>query len=81
MTFGADLVILVGAPRGFFNTKNMSFIDYLKSTKAELRHVNWPTRREAVVFTLIVIVISIVVGAYLGVLDFVFTSIIKTFII
>ncbi|OHA58953.1 MAG: preprotein translocase subunit SecE [Candidatus Vogelbacteria bacterium RIFOXYD1_FULL_44_32] len=59
----------------------MSFIDYLKSTKGELKHVNWPTRRQAIVYTVIVIVISIATGFYLGVLDFAFTSVIKEFII
>jgi preprotein translocase subunit SecE len=59
----------------------MSFIDYLKSTKGELKHVNWPTRREAIVYTVVVIAISVSIGAYLGALDFIFASIIKTFFI
>lgn len=59
----------------------MSFINYLKSTKGELKHVNWPTRQQAVLYTVIVIAISIVTGVYLGVLDFGFTSLVKGFII
>ena len=59
----------------------MSFIDYLKSTKGELKHVNWPTRSEAVGYTIIVIIISVAVGAYLGVLDYVFATIVKMLII
>lgn len=59
----------------------MSFIDYLKSTKGELKHVNWPTRNQAIVYTVIVIGLSIATGVYLGVLDFAFTSIIRDLII
>ncbi len=59
----------------------MSFIDYLKSTKGELKHVNWPTRDQAIGYTTIVIVIAIAVGVYLGLLDFAFASIIKGLIV
>ncbi len=51
----------------------MSLIDYLKETRAELRHVSWATRRQAIVFTLLVIGISIGVSLFLGVFDAAFT--------
>ncbi len=57
----------------------MGFINYLKDTRAEMRHVTWPTRQEAVSYTLIVISISIGTGLFLGLLDFVFSSGIKQF--
>lgn len=44
-----------------------------------MRHVTWPTRQEAVSYTLIVISISIGTGLFLGLLDFVFSSGIKQF--
>jgi len=47
--------------------------DYLKETKSELAHVAWPTRRQSAVFTVLVIVISILTAAYLGVFDFIFS--------
>lgn len=52
----------------------MSFVDYLKDTRAELRHVAWPTRTQTVVFTVLVVAISIFVSVYLGVFDYIFTG-------
>lgn len=52
----------------------MKFINYLRDTRAELRHVTWPTKSEAINFTIIVIVISIVTGVFLGLLDFLFAK-------
>jgi preprotein translocase subunit SecE len=52
----------------------MSFIQYLKDTRSELRHVAWPTRMQTVLYTVIVIVLSILVALYLGLFDFVFTT-------
>lgn len=58
----------------------MQFIDYLRDTKAELRHVSWPTKRQAINYTIIVLVISIGTGIFLGVLDFGLAQILKRFI-
>ncbi len=52
----------------------MSFIQYLKDTRSELRHVAWPTRTQTLVYTIIVIVLSIFVALYLGFFDFIFTT-------
>lgn len=48
----------------------MKLVDYIKETRGELRHVTWPTRKQAVVFTVLVIVISLLTAAYLGLFDF-----------
>ncbi len=58
----------------------MGLVDYLRDTKGELKHVNWPTRRVAIGFTITVIFISVFVGFGLGVLDYGFTSIVKRFL-
>lgn len=58
----------------------MMFIDYLRDTKAEMRHVTWPTRKQAVSYTLIVLSISIGTGLFLGLLDFLFAKVIARFI-
>ncbi len=55
----------------------MNVITYLKETVSELKLVRWPTRQETINLTLIVIAISVFVGAYVGGLDFVFTNILK----
>lgn len=52
-------------------------IKFLKEAKKELFRVVWPKREEVVKLTLIVVSLSIVVGLYLGALDFVFTKIIE----
>lgn len=52
----------------------MKFINYLRDTRAELRHVTWPTKNEAINYTIIVIAISIGTGVFLGLLDFIFAK-------
>ena len=50
------------------------FINYLKDTWAELKHVSWPTQKQAGVYTAIVIVISVIVALFAGALDFGFSK-------
>ncbi|MBU6371042.1 MAG: preprotein translocase subunit SecE [Patescibacteria group bacterium] len=52
----------------------MSLANYLSETREELKQVRWPTRRQTFVFMALVIVISVVVAAYLGAFDFLFSS-------
>lgn len=52
----------------------MKLSEYVKDTRAEMAHVNWPTRQQTVRFTVMVIVISIIVAALLGLSDFVFSK-------
>lgn len=49
--------------------------DFLREAYAELRRVTWPTRRQAIRLTLVVITVSVMVGAYVGILDLGFTKI------
>ncbi len=60
-------------------------IKKLKSFIAELRRefkrINWPGRKEALHLSLVVIVISLVVAAFLGALDFLFVTILESFIL
>ena len=49
-------------------------MQYLKDTRAELRHVAWPTRTQTVVYTILVALISVGVALYLGFFDYLFTS-------
>jgi len=43
---------------------------YVTESWAELRKVEWPSRRQVVNLTLIVIVVSAAVGAYIAIIDF-----------
>jgi len=51
--------------------------DFLKETSSELRKVTWPTRPEIVRLTGLVIIISLIVGVFIGGLDFVFTKLLQ----
>ena len=44
-------------------------------TVSELRRVTWPTRDETVRLTIMVIAVSAVIGAFLGVIDILFSEI------
>ncbi|MFA6554583.1 MAG: preprotein translocase subunit SecE [Candidatus Paceibacterota bacterium] len=50
----------------------MKITEYIKDTRAEMNHVNWPTRAETIRFTVLVIAVSLAVSIVLGVSDFVF---------
>jgi len=52
----------------------ISPVAYIKETRDELRKVTWPTQVEIIRLTTIVIIISIIVGLYIGALDFIFTK-------
>ena len=52
-------------------------ITFLKETREELKKVVWPGREQVIQSTIIVILASLIVGLFLGVLDFVFTKLIE----
>jgi len=56
-------------------------ITFLKEVRLELKKVNWPTREEALRYTLIVIGVSLAVAAFLGALDFIFTRLLNMFVL
>lgn len=56
-------------------------ITFLKEVRLEIKKVNWPTRKETIRYTLIVVGVSIAVAAYLGGLDFLFSIILNKFIL
>lgn len=49
-------------------------LQYIKDVRGELKHVSWPTRRQTIVYTVVVIAISLATAVYLGVLDYFFTE-------
>lgn len=69
--------------RAFFRdyTYHMDrFINYLKDTRAELKHVAWPTQKQAAIYTGLVIGISVIVSMFLGLFDYLFTNALNWFI-
>ncbi|MEE8131591.1 MAG: preprotein translocase subunit SecE [Candidatus Paceibacterota bacterium] len=54
---------------------------YLQESQQEFRRVNWPTRKETIRLTLVVIAFSLIVAVFLGALDFLFTYLLEKFFI
>ncbi|MBN1979130.1 MAG: preprotein translocase subunit SecE [Anaerolineae bacterium] len=46
---------------------------YLRDTRAELRKVRWPTRQEAWGLTRIVLVVTVAMALFMGLLDYLFS--------
>ncbi len=58
----------------------MAITDYFKEVRSEMKHVSWPSRRITIVYTVVVISVSIGVAVYLGLLDYIFSLFIKQII-
>ena len=56
-------------------------LNFLKESKGELKKVKWPTLKDTLQYTLVVIIISLVVAAYLGGLDYIFSFLLRKFIL
>ncbi len=48
--------------------------EYFKEVYAESKNITWPTRRQALFFTIAVLAISILIAYYLGLLDVLFST-------
>lgn len=70
------------SPQGLLKmTKFMKqFIKYVKSTTVELKQVSWPSQRQAIMYTALVVGISAVVALYVGAFDYVFSQFINSLI-
>ena len=50
---------------------------YIEESYSELKKVTWPTREQVRNLTVLVFVISAVIGVYIGVFDFLWTEVLK----
>jgi preprotein translocase subunit SecE len=50
-------------------------LDYIRESRAELRKVTWPTKQQLWYSTLVVLVVTLMVSAYLGLVDLLLTSV------
>ena len=69
----------------FFNVITMAekirkLIQFLKEVKAETKRVSWPSRRDTIAGTVVVLVIVFITAFYLGIVDFVPSQLIKRFL-
>lgn len=56
----------------------MSVIQYFKDTKTEMNHVAWPTQEQTIVYTGLVILVSLIIAGFVGFFDFLFTRSLET---
>jgi preprotein translocase subunit SecE len=54
-------------------------INFLKDVRVEMKKVTWPTREQAINYTIVVILISAGVALFLGALDAVFQFVLDRF--
>jgi len=47
--------------------------NYIKDSIAELKKVTWPTRKQTINYTLLVIGISLTLSAFIGIVDYFLT--------
>lgn len=55
-------------------------VQFLRDARMELKKVKWPTRKELLASTAVVIVLTLFVAFYLGLVDFGLIKIIKTIV-
>lgn len=56
-------------------------IKYFLESKRELKKVAWPTKKETIKNTLLVIGVSVAMAIFLGVFDYVFTIVLEKVLI
>jgi preprotein translocase subunit SecE len=54
-----------------------SLNNYIKSSVEEMKKVTWPTRKETYNYTVLVILISLGMAAFLGALDYIFSALLQ----
>lgn len=52
--------------------KDNAVVAYFRATRAELRKVRWPTMQQGWLMTRVVLVVTVLMAIFLGVLDFLF---------
>ena len=57
-----------------------NFIQYLKDSYEELKKVTWPTQKETINYTILVVAVSLGVATFLGGLDYIFNFGLENFI-
>jgi preprotein translocase subunit SecE len=54
--------------------------NFFRESKAELKKVSWPTRKQVWYSTLVVVLLTTIIGIYLGAVDSLLTVILRSFI-
>lgn len=78
----ADTLLSNGALGAFLNPENMTALTrFFQEAKSELLRVNWPSRKEVIHYTLLVVGISLFVAIFLGTLDATFSWLVEKFLL
>ena len=56
------------------STRGNAIVRFYRETVGELRKVTWPTRQEAINLTIIVLIVTFGMSAFLGMLDYLFSQ-------
>ncbi|MEG1642074.1 MAG: preprotein translocase subunit SecE [Synergistaceae bacterium] len=49
-------------------------LDYIRESNAELKKVTWPTKKQLILSTVVVVIFSLIAAAYLGLVDLLLTG-------
>ena len=52
---------------------NNPLVRYFREAREELRKVTWPSRQDVIKYSTVVVIISVVLAAFFGLLDWVLT--------
>ncbi len=71
----------VGKKKGGPKKKRITVKQFMVEVQAEMKKVTWPSRQEATSYTLVVLVVTTIVGAAVYGLDILFTYLVNKLII
>ncbi|MDR1510646.1 MAG: preprotein translocase subunit SecE [Synergistaceae bacterium] len=54
--------------------------DFFRESRAELKKVTWPTKKQVWYSTLVVVALTVVFSVYLGLVDMLLTEVLRWFI-
>lgn len=54
-----------------------SLTQYARDTVREIKKVSWPTQQHTIEMTVLVVAVSILIGTYIGVVDYAFQSLLS----
>jgi preprotein translocase subunit SecE len=49
-------------------------VQFFREVKVEIKKVTWPTRKETIASTVLVLVTTFIIGAFLGIVDFILST-------
>ena len=64
-------------PIGKLRDVGMRWVNFLAEVWAEMKKVHWPPRKETYAATVIVLVVTVIVAVFLGVVDFAISHVVQ----